>query len=120
MNLMKRLLLLLLLIILLPCVGCSHEESIVDATKYGVLPTNSGLQNSENLQKLIDELSVSGGVIYIPAGEYEFAEIGTQTIGAHCIKMRSNVLHPRSRKHWRTDGSDACWPHPVRYGYVLF
>ena len=91
MNLKKRLLLLLLLIILLPCVGCSHEESIVDATKYGVLPTNSGLQNSENLQKLIDELSVSGGEIYIPTGEYEFAENGTQTIGSHCIKMRSNV-----------------------------
>ncbi len=71
--------------------GCTNEPEGVNATKYGVLPSNSGKQNSENLQRLIDELSVSGGTIYIPAGEYIFAENGRQTIGSHCIKMRSNV-----------------------------
>ena len=29
--------------------------------------------------------------MYIPAGEYEFAENGKQKIGSHCIKMRSGV-----------------------------
>ena len=71
--------------------GCSEVETVVNATEYGVSPANSGKQNSENLQKLIDEMSAEGGVIYIPAGEYRFAENGRQTIGSHCIKMRSNV-----------------------------
>lgn len=67
------------------------DDGRIDATKYGVLPENSGMENSQNLQALIDETSETGGIIYIPAGEYTFAENGTQTIGTHCIKMRSNV-----------------------------
>ncbi len=90
---MKRLLSLLIVVMML-C-GCSngHEPSAsrVDASRYGVLPGNSGKENSENLQTLIDELSEIGGTIYIPAGTYEFEQNGTQTIGSHCIKMRSNV-----------------------------
>lgn len=89
---MKRMLALIgMLVIVLIFTGCSKAAKTVDATRYGVSPSNSGRQNSENLQKLIDELSVSGGTVYIPAGVYEFAENGTQTIGSHCIKMRSNV-----------------------------
>ncbi len=89
---MKRILALIgMLVIVLSIAGCSKEAEFADATKYGVSPSNSAQQNSENLQKLIDELSVSGGTVYIPAGVYEFAENGTQTIGSHCIKMRSNV-----------------------------
>lgn len=89
---MKRFLsLLCVLITMMLFAGCSNEQEIVDATKHGVLPSNSGQENSENLQKLINELSTSGGVVYIPAGEYVFAENGTQTIGSHCIKMCSNV-----------------------------
>lgn len=72
--------------------GCMPKENaILNATEYGLSPTNPGQQNSKNLQNLIDEVSITGGTIYIPAGEYEFAENGTQTIGAHCIKMKSNV-----------------------------
>ncbi len=89
---MKRIsALLVLAVIMVLLVACTNEAKSVDATKYGVLTSNSGLQNSRNLQKLIDDLSISGGIIYIPAGEYEFAENGTQTIGSRCIKMRSNI-----------------------------
>ena len=62
-----------------------------NASAYGVLPENSGLENSRSLQALIDMLAQTGGTVYIPAGIYLFAENGTQTIGSHCIKMRSNV-----------------------------
>lgn len=66
-------------------------ESDVNAVHHGLSTTNAGKQNSEILQKLIDDLSQRGGTIYIPAGVYEFAENGTQAIGSHCIKMKSNV-----------------------------
>ncbi len=90
---MKELICVFFAILLLS--GCNHMHTsklnYLDATQYGVLPENSGKENSENLQKLIDELSETGGSIYIPAGSYEFAQNGTQTIGAHCIKMSSHV-----------------------------
>lgn len=63
----------------------------MNARDHGVLPGNTGVQNSKNLQALIDKLATSGGTVYIPEGEYEFAENGSQTIGSHCIHMRSNV-----------------------------
>jgi len=66
-------------------------ENAIDATEYGVSTDNAGTENSQNLQKLIDSLTENGGTIYIPAGEYAFAENGRQTIGTHCIKMKSNV-----------------------------
>lgn len=73
--------------------GCRQEEqnNRVNATDHGLSVENSGQQNSKALQSLIDSLTGAGGTIYIPAGEYVFAENGTQTIGSHCIKMRSNV-----------------------------
>ena len=83
-------LLLLLLQILSGCMVNDTKEYI-NVTQFGVLPANSGRENSQNLQKMIDQLSADGGTLYIPAGEYEFAENGTQTIGSHCVKMRSNV-----------------------------
>lgn len=90
---MKRTLCALFALLLL-C-GCTPADVPVDgrinATKHGVLPENSGIENSQNLQALIDEIAKTGGTIYFPAGEYLFAENGTQTIGSHCIKMRSNV-----------------------------
>ena len=67
------------------------ETDIVNARDYGVLTTNSGEENSRALQALIDSLSETGGTVYIPAGEYQFAANGSQTIGSHCIKMRSDV-----------------------------
>jgi len=81
--------LFLLLVILL--LGCQQKESRFYAADYGVLPANSGEDNSKNLQALIDRVSTEGGIIYLPAGVYEFAENGQQTIGSHCIHMRSNV-----------------------------
>ena len=61
-----------------------------DATKFGLSTTNTGEENSKALQELIDSLPLNE-TIYIPSGEYKFAEIGQQSIGSHCIKMRSNV-----------------------------
>lgn len=90
---MKRWIWLILTIGLL--FGCASTQEPVDrrinAKDHGVLPENTGLLNSQNLQKLIDELSLEGGTIYIPAGEYQFSANGTQAIGDHCIKMKSNV-----------------------------
>lgn len=67
------------------------EADMINATHHGVLTFNSGEANSRALQALIDSLSETGGTVYIPAGEYRFAENGSQTIGSHCIKMRSDV-----------------------------
>ena len=88
--------LLFLFVVFLFCVllvGCgkAEENDWIDATEHGLSVQNSGERNSQALQELIDALSLEGGTIYIPAGTYEFAENGTQTIGSHCIKMRSNV-----------------------------
>lgn len=59
---------------------------------YGINPLNGGLQNSQNLQMLIDRLSIAGGgTIYLPSGQYRFSPNGDQAIGSHCIKMKSNV-----------------------------
>ena len=69
----------------------SAPPGAVDATRHGVSPENEGAQNSLALQALIDRLSEDGGTVYIPAGNYLFSANGTQTIGSHCIKMRSNV-----------------------------
>ena len=72
----------------MPTVSAWHA----DASGSGLSPEEEGIVNSAILQRLIDNASrLGGGVIYIPAGEYEFAQTGTQTIGAHCIRMRSNV-----------------------------
>ena len=68
------------------------EEWSVDAGAAGLSPENEPIVNSTLLQRLIDTASLEGGgVILIPEGEYCFAQTGEQTIGAHCIKMRSNV-----------------------------
>lgn len=92
---MKRTVLLIcltvLLVLLVGCRPSAQPEGSVDATRYGVSADHGGEQNSIALQALIDELSIAGGTVYIPSGEYLFAANGTQTIGAHCIKMRSNV-----------------------------
>lgn len=88
---------LCILIFTLFTFGCSPtdlpnaEDSIENAADYGLSPENEGIENSKILQALIDALSEKGGTVYIPAGEYEFAENGSQRIGTHCIKMRSNV-----------------------------
>ena len=68
------------------------EEWCVDAGSAGLSPENEPIVNSTVLQRLIDTASLEGGgVILIPEGEYCFAQTGEQTIGAHCIKMRSDV-----------------------------
>lgn len=98
----KKLLILCLTALLLLLVSCQpsfrdpteppmRPKGSVDATEYGLSSENAGLQNSKALQALIDELSATGGIVYIPSGEYIFAANGTQTLGTHCIKMRSNV-----------------------------
>lgn len=61
----------------------------INAADYGLSPDNSGAENSRILQSLVDNMSP--GTVYIPAGEYLFAETGSQTIGSHCIKMHSGV-----------------------------
>ena len=69
----------------------NKQDNVFNATDYGVDTDHSGAENSRNLQNLIDSLTEKGGTIFIPAGEYAFSENGTQTIGSHCIKMKSNV-----------------------------
>jgi hypothetical protein len=69
----------------------AQPNGSVNATAHGVSPENDGAQNSKARQALIDSLSDEGGIIYIPSGEYVFAANGSQTIGSHCIKMRSDV-----------------------------
>ena len=70
----------------------AQSKIIFDASKNGVRTENSGLQNSQALQSLIDTVSANGGgSIYIPSGQYQFSSNGTQNIGEHCIKMKSNV-----------------------------
>lgn len=65
---------------------------IHDASKSGVKTENSGIQNSQALQSLIDIVSKnSGGSIYIPSGQYQFSSNGSQNIGEHCVKIKSNV-----------------------------
>ena len=81
----------LMLAFLLLFGGCFRDDKVFLASDYGVLPENIALENTRNLQKLIDALSVDGGTIYIPAGCYAFCAGGSQTIGEHCIRLRSNV-----------------------------
>lgn len=70
----------------------AQNKIIYDATKNGLSSKNSGLQNSQALQSLIDKISAAGGgSIYIPSGQYQFASNGSQTTGEHCIKLKSNV-----------------------------
>ncbi len=89
----KTISLLLLFVCVLFSSGCNgtNAEKAVDATLHGVLPENTPNDNTEKLQQLIDSLSEKGGTVYLPAGTYRFAEGGMQTIGSHCIKMRSGV-----------------------------
>ena len=64
----------------------------VNATLHGLNTTNTGIVNSQSLQTLIDTTSANGGgTIYIPAGTYLFGSNGSQTIGNHCIKLKSNI-----------------------------
>lgn len=67
-----------------------NKTDVYNAKDYGLSPTNTGKENSVILQELINSIPPNK-TIYIPAGEYKFAESGQQTIGSHCIKMRSNV-----------------------------
>ena len=69
----------------------TQNDTRIDATEHGLSTENDGEDNSKALQALIDRVSVKGGIVYIPAGEYQFAENGRQAIGSHCIKMRSGV-----------------------------
>ena len=61
-----------------------------NATDYGLSTTNTGEKNSRCLQELINTIPLNE-TIYIPSGEYKFAETGQQSIGSYCIKMRSHV-----------------------------
>ena len=68
------------------------KKSFINAIYSGLSPSNSGIQNSNALQTIIDSLSTSGGgIVYIPSGEYQFASAGNQTIGEHCIRLKSNI-----------------------------
>ena len=88
---------LFVLIFTLFAFGCSPSEpkdipeDAVNAVSQGLSTENTGEENSKILQGLIDSLSEEGGTVYIPAGEYPFAKNGTQRLGSHCIKRRSNV-----------------------------
>ncbi|MBQ8413828.1 MAG: hypothetical protein IJX58_01095 [Clostridia bacterium] len=106
------------LVLIVVVSGCNlfkpcDSEVVFNATDFGVSVTNSGEENSRNLQSLIDTVSENGGKIYIPSGIYEFSENGSQAIGSHCIKMRSNVsitgdgegtvLKPVGNSEWGLD-----------------
>ena len=68
----------------------TNKTYTYNALDYGLSPSNTGEENSCILQNLISSIPPDE-TIYIPAGEYKFAATGNQTIGSHCIKMRSNV-----------------------------
>lgn len=96
---MKKYIFLFSILLIFVFTGCDNEgngeiqenSNIINATEHGVSVENSGEDNSKALQAIIDSAALDGKTIYIPAGEYEFAENGRQTIGSHCIKMRSEV-----------------------------
>lgn len=69
----------------------SEAVNVFNAAFYGLSPANDGAENSKILQFLVNTASEFGGTIYIPAGEYVFSASGSQTVGQHCIKMKSNV-----------------------------
>jgi hypothetical protein len=52
------------------------DTDVLNAADYGVLPGNGlGARNSAALQRALDDLGAGGGgTLFIPAGEYEFAE----------------------------------------------
>jgi len=82
---------LLLLLMLTSCSHSTQDGDMINAARRGVCTENSGEANSKALQAVIDEAALTGKTVYIPEGEYEFAENGSQAIGSHCIKMRSGV-----------------------------
>ncbi len=64
------------------------HTDVLNAADYGVLPGNGlGERNSAALQRALDDLGAGGGgTLFIPAGEYEFAEpitVGVST-DANC------------------------------------
>lgn len=66
--------------------------NVYNAQKHGVTPDNTGVQNSQALQSLIDKVSeAGGGTIYIPAGTYVFGANGKNTSGDRCVKIKNNV-----------------------------
>lgn len=72
--------------------NAAEQNKVYNALAYGVSAANTGLKNSQALQTLIDTVATNGGgTVYISAGTYIFASNGSQTIGNHCIKMKSNV-----------------------------
>lgn len=64
-----------------------------NATEHGLNVENTGLQNSDALQALIDTLNENGGgTIYIPAGEYMFAQTGdVAQWGGTSVRLKNNV-----------------------------
>ena len=63
-------LLIAFFILTVSMLGCNwfkpcDSEPLLNATDFGVSVTNSGEENSRNLQSLIDRLSEKGGKIYI-------------------------------------------------------
>lgn len=66
-------------------------SSTYNATYYGISPSNDALTNSQNLQALMDELTTTGGTIYIPGGVYKFASNVTTEFGDACVILKSNV-----------------------------
>lgn len=70
----------------------NRYTNMYNANLFGLSSKKTGKENSIALQQLIDTVGLSGGgTIYIPAGTYPFASNGKQTIGEHCIKLKSNV-----------------------------
>lgn len=64
-----------------------------NATEHGLKTENTGLQNSTALQELIDTIcNNGGGTIYIPKGEYAFAQTGdVAPWGGTSVRIKSNV-----------------------------
>lgn len=68
----------------------NHYLNVYNACNYGLSESNNGEENSVALQRLINFVPVNS-TIYIPSGKYKFSAIGNQSIGSHCIKMRSGI-----------------------------
>ncbi len=86
------------------CSSICWAQEMTSIQKYGVLPTNTPEKNRECLQKAIDEMAISGGVLYVTPCEagYPIAtgitlKRNVSLIGAHGPTGRGTAS--ADRKH---------------------
>lgn len=48
----------------------SGNNTVFNAADYGLSPTNSGTMNTTALQAAVNAVMLTGGILFIPAGQY--------------------------------------------------